>query len=520
MEKTIRRSRWTATLAAASGLLLAAAAAAQSTVSVTPLGNPDVAWGILPSPQVRVQLTNGTSCSSPVVVPNSVTLRDNGVAFTTVNVPLACGPGGYSGSIDVPFDSMRTFGSHQISAHYPGGASADQAFGFTFVSLREDFRFVLYGNSVLAALASSPSDCTTQSASLKVRENLEVEAPPPNLRMPYEHISFGSSPCSQATAPARHSQYARIEFALPVPPGSEVWVNDHLLSDGFRQWRRATAVFDSRGANFEIFGRRASGAAQPFIFATAAVAIPQNPSRLLDLQDLWWGGDEQSGWGLNIAKNDERIFAALYIYESDGRPVWVVMPSGQWDPVHEVYWGDLYIPSGSFHGSYDSRAFRMGDVVGTGSLSFPSADAGRFDYVIRGFAGGKNISRFAFGTRSPDVPAPHAGMWWGGAGQDGWGLSIQEQGTKLFATWYTYNSDGTPTWYYVSDGTWTSATTFSGDLYRSTGAAWIGTQYSSSSTHAVKVGTLSLTFQGNDAATMASTVDGLSQSRPITRFGF
>jgi hypothetical protein len=506
-------------LAGAAGLLLAAAAAAQTaTVSVTPLGNVDVAWGLLPSPQVRVQLTVNSPC--PTAVPNSVTLRDNGVPFTTVSVPLACGAGVQSGSVDVAYDSFRSFGSHQISAHYPGGSAPDQGFGFNFVSLREDFRFTLYGNSVLSALASSPSNCTTETAVLQVRENLEVEPPPPNLRMPYEHISFSSSPCSQSPAPLRHSQFARLEFALPVPPGSEVWVNDYFLVDDIRQWRRATAIFDGRGATFEIFGRRAFGAAQPFVFATAAVAIPQNPSRGLDLQDLWWGGDAQSGWGLNIAKNDERIFAALFIYESDGRPVWVVMPSGQWDPVHEVYWGDLYIPSGSFHGSYDARAFRMGEVVGTGSLSFPSADAGRFDYVVRGLAGGKDISRFVFGTRSLDVPSPHAGMWWGGAGQDGWGVSIQEQGQKLFATWYTYGSDGKPIWYYLPAGQWTSATTFSGDLYRSTGAAWLGTQYSSSSTHPVKVGTLTLTFQNNDTATMTTTVDGLTQARPISRFGF
>jgi hypothetical protein len=518
MKKSIRHA-WRASILAAASLWMACDAFAQATVSVTPLGNVDVAWGLVPAPQVRVQLTVPTPC--PTAVANSVTLRDNGVPFTSVNVPLTCGAGQQSGFIDVPYDSLRSFGSHQISAHYPGGSAADQAFGFTFVSLREDFRFTLYGNSVLSALASTPSDCTTQSAFLQVRENLEVEPPPPNLRMPYEHISFSSTPCTQPPAPLRHSQLARMEFALPVPANSQVWVNDYLTLGDTRSWRMATATFDTRGATFEIFGRTAGGRADPFVFATAAVAIPQSPSRGLDLQGLWWSGEAESGWGLNIAKNDERIFASLFIYDSDGKPQWVVMPGGQWDPLHEVYWGDLYIPSGSFHGSYDSRAFKMGEVVGTGSLSFPSADAGRFDYVVRGLAGGKNIERFVFGTRSLDVPSPHAGMFWGGPGQDGWGVSIQEQGASLFATWYTYGPDGKPIWFYMSGGRWTTPTTYSGDLFRSTGAAWLGNQsYSSSNTHPVKVGTLTLAFQGNDAATMTSTVDGLTQSRPISRFGF
>ena len=520
--KMITAMEWRACLlAAVSGLALLAPAQAlaqAASVTLTVIGNADVIWGTASPPQLQVQLTVQSPCPTPVA--NTVRIRDNGADLGVLTVPLTCNGSVQSGSATMYYDALRAFGSHYMSAHYPG-SGPDIAFASNFVSLREEFRFITFGNVVLTALAAHPTNCPVRTASLQFREQLDVQPPPPNLRMPYEHISYTSSQCSEPSTLFPYRQLARIQLPFLIPPGTEVWVNDYLSSTAERTWRRATgATIDQYGATFEIFGRRISGINDPYIFATAALALPQPPARTLDLQDLWWGGGEQSGWGLNIAKNDEKMFVSLFIYESDGRPLWVVMPEGMWDPVHEVYWGLMYIPSGSFHGSYDAKKFRMGEAVGTGSLSFPTLDDARFDYQIRGLAGGKNISRYVFAKRNPEVAPTHSGMWWGGAGQEGWGVSIQEQGPSLFATWYTYGADGAPVWFYMSGGSWTNATTFTGDLNRTTGTSWLGTQYSSSSTRNFRVGTMTLNFSNRDNATMTTTVDGLTQTRPITRFGF
>jgi hypothetical protein len=111
-------------------------------------------------------------------------------------------------------------------------------------------------------------------------------------------------------------------------------------------------------------------------------------------------------------------------------------------------------------------------------------------------------------------------MWWGGAGQDGWGVAIQQRGDLMFAAWYTYDADGQPTWFYMPAGRETSARTYAGPLYRTTGAAWVGAHYAGGGTRAIEAGSLELAFGDDGHATMTSTVDGHTQSRPILRFPF
>jgi hypothetical protein len=403
-----------------------------------------------------------------------------------------------------------------------------------FVTLQPDFMFITIGGTVFSSLATTPSTCTQRTATLQLREGLEVDPPPPHLRTPFDHIAYGSLNCTfaQAPSPGPHGQYAQIELPIDIPPNSEVWVNDYGHAGAFRQWRRLNmtdfdppvidGVIRGRQARFQVFGAIVGGVRQNYIAATATIAIPQLNVRERRMQDLWWGGSDQQGWGLNVAKNDERIFATLFAYQNDGRPIWVVMPEGTWDPIHEVYWGDLYIPTGSSYANYDASRFRMGEKVGVGSLSFSDLDIGRFDYTINGFSGGKGMTRYVFANRNLDeAPPPYGGMWWGGPGKDGWGVSIQHQGNTIFATWYTYGADGAVTWFYMPAGQRGSGNTYSGDLFRTTGARWIGQPYyDGSSTNTIRVGTMTLNFANADAATMTTTIDGATLTQPIVRFGF
>ena len=55
-------------------------------------------------------------------------------------------------------------------------------------------------------------------------------------------------------------------------------------------------------------------------------------------------------------------------------------------------------------------------------------------------------------------------MWWN-ASEDGWGINFSHQGTTLFASWFTYDVDGSPLWL-VSIMQKGTGETFSGDLLR------------------------------------------------------
>ncbi len=42
-------------------------------------------------------------------------------------------------------------------------------------------------------------------------------------------------------------------------------------------------------------------------------------------------------------------------------------------------------------------------------------------------------------------------LWWAAGGaESGWGINLTHQGDVLFATWFTYDSDGTPLWLAVT----------------------------------------------------------------------
>ena len=56
--------------------------------------------------------------------------------------------------------------------------------------------------------------------------------------------------------------------------------------------------------------------------------------------------------------------------------------------------------------------------------------------------------------------------------EPGWGLNLAHQGDILFASWFTYDTDGTSMWLYMSSAQKTGTNRYEGDIYRSTGAPY------------------------------------------------
>jgi hypothetical protein len=494
-------------IAAASALF---GAAAQAQVSLAPVGPTEVTWG----QALDLRATYSIPC--PGGPAPTVSLRASGTLIEARTATLAPCSGGTATGQDV-FSSPGDlpFGSYAMIASLSSPALSSQAF---IIRINPQFSFVIPGGQGVLTTGLSPrgaaSTCPAISAVLTDRAHLLVPVPPPNMRFPYEHVTYFAANCSyNAGASGTHSQRALIEFPDNIPADAELWL--HSVRQ-VPNWQRVPATFTGRQAAFVITG---GVGGDNTIGATAALAVPQPTSLDFPLQDLWWAGADSPGWGLNIAKNEQRLFSTLFIYDSAGKPQWVVMPSGTWDPVHNVYYGDLFIPAGSAYSAYVPERFDMGDPVGKGSLSFITEDDGYFDYVIRDTPGGQRIQRYKFAPRGTATPL-YGGMWWGGAGQDGWGVSIQQQGQTLFATWYTYGADGKVTWFYMPGGSWTSATAYTGTLYRTTAGPWAGGTYNPASLKVFPVGTLRLDFTSPNAATMTSTVDGATLARPLLRFAF
>ena len=113
----------------------------------------------------------------------------------------------------------------------------------------------------------------------------------------------------------------------------------------------------------------------------------------------------------------------------------------------------------------------------------------------------------------------YSDIWWNPA-ESGWGVTIADHETNLFAVWYTYDTDGAPQWYSVSGGTFNaSRTTFTGDLYRSTGPAYTG-KFDPATVQRTKVGTASFQFTPSGTATVTWTVGAVVITKQIQRFPF
>lgn len=111
------------------------------------------------------------------------------------------------------------------------------------------------------------------------------------------------------------------------------------------------------------------------------------------------------------------------------------------------------------------------------------------------------------------------GLWWNSPAnsESGWGVNLTHQGDNVFATWFTYDTDGSGLWLVMSNGDKAGPNTYGGKLYRTTGPAFSANPWSPSQVSATTVGSATFAFRDANNGTFAYTVNGVNQSKPITR---
>src|SRR5687767_10974277 len=123
-----------------------------------------------------------------------------------------------------------------------------------------------------------------------------------------------------------------------------------------------------------------------------AAPVPGSP-----LQDMWWSGPMENGWGMSVVQHGDRLFAAIYTYDAAGAPTWYVMPGGTWNGAHTAFTGALYSPRGSPYTAYDASHLRPGEPVGSATITFNAVNAASLDFTIGAVGGRKAITRQLFG---------------------------------------------------------------------------------------------------------------------------
>ena len=109
------------------------------------------------------------------------------------------------------------------------------------------------------------------------------------------------------------------------------------------------------------------------------------------------------------------------------------------------------------------------------------------------------------------------GLWWNAA-ESGWGVNLDQQGDILFATWYTYDTQGRGLWLVMSNGDRVADNAYSGKLYTTTGPAYDAPSYNAANVRYAEVGTAYFSFSDADSGTIVATINGATVTKSISRY--
>ncbi len=288
-----------------------------------------------------------------------------------------------------------------------------------------------------------------------------------------------------------------------------------LPTDGTSMLKRNGAVVPNKAENF----------------AGDSASVTAGPSAALNVQGLWWNAPAASedGWGINFAHQGDTIFATWFTYDATGKGWWLVMSAAK--SAANTYTGTLYQTHGPAFNAVPFAPKFTATPVGTGTLTFADAGNGTFAYTVNGISQTKTIIRQVFGPlptcsygTQPNLALAtnYQDLWWNdpAASEDGWGINFTHQGDTIFATWFTYDLDGSPLWL-VASAPKTAPGTYTGTLYRTTGPAFSAVPFAPKFV-ATAVGTATFTFADGNHASFAYTLTGIgptsvSQTKQITR---
>jgi hypothetical protein len=390
--------------------------------------------------------------------------------------------------------------------------------------VRTGYRFLAYTDPAMAPAGAQPV--------------CRLYAPPP-----YGDTRFYSADAQECAATlAQADQHWIAEsaaaFYLQVPgAGSGQCPADtravyRFLDTASPPRRRYTAEVDLRDALIDDGGwtQEGAGRAPDRIVMCAPLKDTQASSTpAVNYQGLWWKApaESESGWGINFAHQGDIIFATWFTYAFGGKPLWLVaelhrLPSG-------AFTGDVLTVTGPpFNAVPFDPQGRVETVVGTMTVSFAGVGIGTLSYTVYGIAQAKAIARQEFASPVPictwgaqqnlALATNFQDLWWASpAGSEaGWGINFTHQGDIIFATWFTYGTDGQPLWLTV-EAPRTGGNVFSGFVRTFTGPAFNAVPFDPARVTETIVGAATFTFADGNNATFAYTVGSVAQTKPITR---
>jgi len=265
--------------------------------------------------------------------------------------------------------------------------------------------------------------------------------------------------------------------------------------------------------------------------AAVAAAATGTPPASVQASGLWWDlADAESGWGINVAHQGDLLFVTWYTYDASGKAWWLSATAAKTTSSPDTFVGELIATRGPAFGAVPFDPARVTrTVVGSVTLRFADLNTASFTYTAYGATRTKSIARFPFGPLPICTYGPHPDfaqatnyqdLWWvAGGGESGWGINLTHQGDIVFGSWFTYDTEGWPLWLSFT-AVKQAPGVYSGQLIRTTGPPFGTLPFDSAQVVRTVVGTGTFTFANGNAATFAFDVNGVAQTKAITRYLF
>jgi hypothetical protein len=135
--------------------------------------------------------------------------------------------------------------------------------------------------------------------------------------------------------------------------------------------------------------------------------------------------------------------------------------------------------------------------------------------TINAVLGGSRLSA----TQPPLPSIDYTGAWYN-PNESGWGVSVVKGASNVLGVIiYHYDLNHSPTWFILQSGIWQNTTTFSGTLNRVTGPPY-NEAFDAGMVAYAPVGNATLSFASATEATLSYTVNGVMQTKSLSRLSF
>lgn len=170
---------------------------------------------------------------------------------------------------------------------------------------------------------------------------------------------------------------------------------------------------------------------------------------------------------------------------------------------------DYIVPNGFLFLTNGSVNFAGVDGVTYGALPTDGVNAMNRD----GTSTVNTPTNFAGATGT--IPAVYQGLWWN-PDESGWGMSVTQHRSTVFAAIFTYDQTGQPLWYVMSNCP-LSTNQCTDNLYKVSGGTSPLVPWDGSGKIVTPVGSGTLTFSDGNNGVFNFTIDGVSGSKVITQ---